>query len=412
MVERLRIARLGARGDGVADSAAGAVYVPYALPGEIVEVEPWPAHADRRHLTKVEVASAERIAPVCGHFGVCGGCALQHVAGARYREWKRGLVVAALARAGVDAPVDDLIDAHGEGRRRAVFHARRNSRDVLEVGFAALKAHHVVPIDRCPVLAPALSGALPTARDIAEVLASTRKPLDIQVTAADAGLDADVRGSGPLTAAQTTALAQVAERRNLVRLTRHGEIVAQRTPPVLTIGRAEVVLPPGAFLQATTAGEAVLARLVALHCRDAKAVADLFCGAGPFALRLAERARVTAIDSDPDALAALRRAAAGTAGLKPVTAQQRDLFRYPLGRSELKAFEAVVFDPPRQGALAQARELAASGVPSVAAVSCDPASFARDARILLEGDYRLVRVIPVDQFLFSAHVELVAHFEK
>jgi 23S rRNA (uracil1939-C5)-methyltransferase len=390
MVERLRIARLGARGDGVADSAAGAVYVPYALPGEIVEVEPWPAHADRRHLTKVEVASAERIAPVCGHFGVCGGCALQHVAGARYREWKRGLVVAALARAGVDAPVDDLIDAHGEGRRRAVFHARRNSRDVLEVGFAALKAHHVVPIDRCPVLAPALSGALPTARDIAEVLASTRKPLDIQVTAADAGL----------------------ERRNLVRLTRHGEIVAQRTPPVLTIGRAEVVLPPGTFLQATTAGEAVLARLVALHCRDAKAVADLFCGVGPFALRLAERARVTAIDSDPDALAALRRAAAGTAGLKPVTAQQRDLFRYPLGRSELKAFEAVVFDPPRQGALAQARELAASGVPSVAAVSCDPASFARDARILLEGDYRLVRVIPVDQFLFSAHVELVAHFEK
>jgi 23S rRNA (uracil1939-C5)-methyltransferase len=412
MVEELRIARLGARGEGVADTAAGAVYVPYALPGEIVEVESWPGHADRRHLIKVEVASAERIAPVCGHFGVCGGCALQHVAGARYREWKRGLVVAALARAGVDAPVDDLIDAHGEGRRRAVFHARRNSRDVLEVGFAALKAHHVVPIDRCPVLAPALSGALPTARDIAEVLASTRKPLDIQVTAADAGLDADVRGSGPLTAAQTTALAQVAERRNLVRLTRHGEIIAQRTPPVLTIGRAEVVLPPGAFLQATTAGEAVLARLVALHCRDAKAVADLFCGAGPFALRLAERARVTAIDNDPDALAALRRAAAGTAGLKPVTAQQRDLFRYPLGRSELKAFEAVVFDPPRQGALAQARELAASGVPSVAAVSCDPASFARDARILLEGDYRLVRVIPVDQFLFSAHVELVAHFEK
>jgi 23S rRNA (uracil1939-C5)-methyltransferase len=412
MVEELRIARLGARGEGVADTAAGAVYVPYALPGEIVEVESWPGHADRRHLIKVEVASAERIAPVCGHFGVCGGCALQHVAGARYREWKRGLVVAALARAGVDAPVDDLIDAHGEGRRRAVFHARRNSRDVLEVGFAALKAHHVVPIDRCPVLAPALSGALPTARDIAEVLASTRKPLDIQVTAADAGLDADVRGSGPLTAAQTTALAQVAERRNLVRLTRHGEIIAQRTPPVLTIGRAEVVLPPGAFLQATTAGEAVLARLVALHCRDAKAVADLFCGAGPFALRLAERARVTAIDNDPDALAALRRAAAGTAGLKPVTAQQRDLFRYPLGRSELKAFEAVVFDPPRQGAQAQARELAASGVPSVTAVSCDPASFARDARILLEGDYRLVRVIPVDQFLFSAHVELVAHFEK
>jgi len=412
MVERLLIARLGARGEGVADTAAGAVYVPHALPGEIVEAEPWPGHADRRRLTKVEVASPERITPVCGHFGVCGGCALQHLATARYRDWKRGLVVAALARAGVDAPVDDLIDAHGEGRRRAVFHARRSARDVLEVGFAALKAHHVVPIERCPILAPALSGALPTARDIAEVLASTRKPLDIQVTATDSGLDVDVRGSGPLTAAQTTALAKVVDRRNLVRLTRHGELVAQRTPPVLAIGRAQVVLPPGAFLQATLAGEAILARLVALHCRNTKTVADLFCGVGPFALRLAERARVTAIDSDAEAVAALRRAAAGTAELKPVTAQQRDLFRYPLGRTELKGFQAVVFDPPRQGAQAQARELAASGVARVAAVSCNPASFARDARILLDGGYRLVRVIPVDQFLFSAHVELVAHFEK
>ena len=412
MVERLLIARLGARGEGVADTAAGAVYVPHALPGEIVEAEPWPGHADRRRLTKVEVASPERITPVCGHFGVCGGCALQHLATARYRDWKRGLVVAALARAGVDAPVDDLIDAHGEGRRRAVFHARRSGRDVLEVGFAALKAHHVVPIERCPILAPALSGALPTARDIAEVLASTRKPLDIQVTATDSGLDVDVRGSGPLMAVQTTALAKVVDRRNLVRLTRHGELVAQRTPPVLAIGRAQVVLPPGAFLQATLAGEAILARLVALHCRNAKTVADLFCGVGPFALRLAERARVTAIDSDAEAVAALRRAAAGTAELKPVTAQQRDLFRYPLGRTELKGFQAVVFDPPRQGAQAQARELATADVARVAAVSCNPASFARDARILLDGGYRLVRVIPVDQFLFSAHVELVAHFEK
>ena len=281
-----------------------------------------------------------------------------------------------------------------------------------EVGFAALKAHHVVPIERCPILAPALSGALPTARDIAEVLASTRKPLDIQVTATDSGLDVDVRGSGPLMAVQTTALAKVVDRRNLVRLTRHGELVAQRTPPVLAIGRAQVVLPPSAFLQATTAGEAILARLVALHSQNAKTVADLFCGVGPFALRLAERARVTAIDSDAEALAALRRAAAGTAELKPVTAQQRDLFRYPLGRTELKGFQAVVFDPPRQGAQAQARELAASGVARVAAVSCNPASFARDVRILLDGGYRLVRVIPVDQFLFSAHVELVAHFEK
>jgi 23S rRNA (uracil1939-C5)-methyltransferase len=412
MVERLVIARLGSRGEGVADTAAGAVYVPYALPGETAEVEPWPGHADRRHLAKLDVASPERIAPICPHFGVCGGCALQHLASTRYRDWKRGLVVTALARAGLDAPVGDLIDAHGHGRRRAVFHARRSARDVLEVGFAALKAHHVVAIDRCPILAPALSGAIAAAWDIAEVLASVCKPLDIQITATDTGLDVDVRGSGPLTAADTTALAHVAERQNLARLTRHGEIVAQRTPSMLGVGRALVMLPPGAFLQATNAGETILAQLVATQCEGAKTVADLFCGIGPFALRLAERAQVTAVDSDKDAVDALRRAAAATPGLKPVAAQQRDLFRRPLMPRELDRLDAVVFDPPRQGAEAQARALAASAVSTVVAVSCNPVTFARDARILVDGGYRIMHIVPVDQFLFSAHVEVVGAFEK
>jgi 23S rRNA (uracil1939-C5)-methyltransferase len=321
MVQRLVIARLGSRGDGIADTAAGTLYVPYALPGETAEVEAWPGHADRRHLIKVDVASPDRIAPICPHFGVCGGCALQHLTTARYRDWKRALVVAALARAGLDAPVDDLIDAHGEGRRRAVFHARVSAHDVIEVGFAAQKGHHVVAIDRCPILAPGLSGAIEAAWAIAEVLAAARKPLDIQVTATDGGLDVDVRGSGPLTAAAMTALARVADRQNLARLTRHGEIVAQRVLPTVGIGRAQVVLPPGAFLQATAAGEANLARLVEAYCAGAGTVADLFCGVGPFGLRLAERARVTAADNDADAILALRRAAAGAKGLKPFAAQ-------------------------------------------------------------------------------------------
>jgi 23S rRNA (uracil1939-C5)-methyltransferase len=412
MTEKLVITRLGSHGEGIADTAAGPLYVPYALPGETAEVQPWPGHADRRRLNRVAAASPARAAPICPHFGACGGCALQHLASGPYRDWKHGLVTAALARAGLDAPVHDVIEAHGEGRRRAVFHARCDAPDVLAVGFAAMKAHRVVAIDRCPVLAPALSGAIAAAWDIAEVLAPARKPLDIQVTASDAGLDVDVRGSGRLTAADTTAVARVAERRNLARLTRHGELVAQRRLPTLTIGRAQAVLPPGTFLQATNAGEAILAQLVVGYCQGARTVADLFCGLGPFALRLAERARITAVDSDADAIAALRRAAAATAGLKPVAAQQRDLFRRPLAASELKGFDAVVFDPPRQGAEAQARELAASTAPTVVAVSCNPTTFARDARILVAAGYRIVQVTPVDQFLFSAHVELVGLFKK
>jgi len=410
LTERLAIVRLGHRGDGIADGDEGPVYVPYTLAGESVAVEAWPGHPDRRRLLRVEQASAERIDPICPHFGICGGCALQHWAPVHYRAWKRDLVATALAHAGVDADVDDLIDAHGEGRRRAVLHARRGTHGVLQVGFAALLAHHIVPIDRCPILSPGLAGAIETAWDIAEELKGEAKPLDIQVTSTETGLDVDVRGSGPLSPQRSGTLARIAESRRLARLTRHGELIAQRAKPVVTMGRAKVSLPPGAFLQATREGEETLARLVTEHVGDAKHVADLFAGVGPFALRLAERARVIAADNEETAIAALRQAAAS--GLKPIDAQRRDLFRRPFLSKELARVDAVVFDPPRQGAEQQARELAASEVPLIVAVSCNHATFARDARILSAGGYRLTGVTPVDQFRYSAHVEIVARFVR
>jgi 23S rRNA (uracil1939-C5)-methyltransferase len=412
MTEQLVINRLAHRGDGLADTPAGPVFVPYTLPGEIVEVERVPGHPDRRHLLQVVTASADRTTPICPHFGVCGGCAVQHWTQTRYHDWKRNLVTAALQQAGLACVVDELIDAHGAGRRRATFHARRGAHDVFEVGFAALRAHRVVAIDRCPVLAPALDGAIKAAWAVAEPLEPQRKPLDIQVTATDAGLDVDVRGSGPLNPNRMGALARIAAERRLARLTRHGELIAQNSSPTVHFGRVRVALPAGAFLQATTAGEAVLAQLVEQYAGPARMIADLFCGIGPFALRLAERARIRAVDLDAAAVAALRQAAAGTIGLKPVEAEARDLFRRPLVAPELKPFDAVVFDPPRQGAEAQARELARSAVPVVVAVSCNPATFARDASLLADGGYRLTAVTPVDQFRYSAHVEIVARFER
>ncbi len=412
MTERLIIARLAHRGDGIADTPAGPLFVAYTLPGETVTVELAPGQPDRRNLLTVENASPERIAPVCPHFGACGGCAMQHWQTDRYREWKRGLVVTALAQAGIDAPVDALIDAHGEGRRRATFHARRGDSGRPEVGFSAARTHDLIPIDACPVLAPSLGGALLAARAIAEALASQGKPLDIQATATEGGLDIDVRGSGELNSARTAGLARVAQSHRLARLTRHGELVAQNTPPAMTMGRATVTLPPGGFLQATTAGEAALAELVLAHTGKAKSVADLFCGVGPFALRLAERARVAAFDLDAAAVGALQQAAKGVSGLKPVEATARDLFRRPLVAQELVPFDAVVFDPPRQGAQVQAAELARSKVPLLIAVSCSAATLARDAKLLLDGGYRLKRVTPVDQFRYSPHVEIVARFER
>jgi 23S rRNA (uracil1939-C5)-methyltransferase len=412
MTEQLTIARIGHRGDGVADTNIGPIYVPYALPGEKVTVESVAGHPDRRHLLNVDHASQERAQPICKHFGVCGGCAMQHWSLAEYLLWKRNLVVEAMEHAGLIAPVEPIIDAHGKGRRRAVLHARRGNDDLLEVGFAAPRAHHIVAIDTCPILSNGLSGAVPAAWAIAELLKPANKPLDIHVTATDGGMDVDVRGSGPLSTKLTTAIAKVAEQHRLARITRHGELVLQRGVPTLKIGRANVPLPPGAFLQATAEGEATLAKLVSGHVGKAKRVADLFSGIGTFALRLAEQARVTAVDSEGLAIKALERATKTTSGLKAVEAATRDLFRSPIMASELKAFDAVVFDPPRQGSERQAQELALSKVPLVVAVSCDAATFARDARILVDGGYKLVTVTPVDQFRYSHHVELVAKFTR
>jgi 23S rRNA (uracil1939-C5)-methyltransferase len=412
LVDRLTIDHIGRQGDGVALTAAGTVYVPYTLPGETVAAEPWPGHPDRGHLLRVETASAARIAPICPHFGVCGGCALQHWQTARYRAWKRHLVVDALRQAGIAAPIDDLIDAHGAGRRRVVLHARGATHGVLEVGLSARQAHRIVPIDRCPILAPGLAGVIEAAWALAEALRPAGKPLDIQATATDAGIDVDIRGSGPLDPQVSLALARVAETHRLARVTRHGELVAQRAAPTVKMGRCTVALPPGAFLQATEEGEATLARLVLAHAGAAKAVADLFAGVGPFALRLAERARVVAADAEEGAIAALSRAAAGASGLKPIRAERRDLFRRPLVAKELAGLDAVVFDPPRQGAQAQAGELANSGVATIIAVSCNAGTFARDAKLLTDAGYRMTAVTPVDQFRYSAHVEIVAKLER
>jgi 23S rRNA (uracil1939-C5)-methyltransferase len=404
----LLVTRMGAQGDAVAMGPSGPLFVPYALPGERVAVT---VEGERARLDAVLDASPERVAPACRHFGRCGGCLLQHWDLAPYLAWKRGLVAEALSREGIAAEVAPVVDAHGAGRRRVIFHARQYGATTV-VGFAERKSHAMVDLAECPVLAPDLAEALPAARAVAQALAPRNKPLDIQVVASATGLDLDVRGSGPLPPALLMDLAQLAERFGLARVTRHGELVLQRAAPVLMMGRARVDLPPAAFLQATAEGEARLAAAVAEGVAGAKRVTDLFAGIGTFALRLAESARVHAVEGHAPAVAALLKAARATAGLKGVTGEARDLFRRPLLPEDLAAFDAVVIDPPRQGAEAQARQLAAAKLGRVVYVSCSAASFARDARVLIDGGFRLGRVTPFDQFRYSPHVELVGVFER
>lgn len=406
--ERLVIQRMGHRGDGVAETAEGPVYIPYVLPGETIEAE---RKGDRAEAVSIVEPSPDRIEPICPHFGTCGGCAVQHWSEEKYRAWKRDLVSSALAQFGIEAMVGEMIDAHGEGRRRAVLHAKRGGRNVLVVGFTGRRSHIVVPIDQCPIFAPALERSLAIAWKLAEPLQPGGKPLDLHFTATDSGLDVDIRGSGPLSPDVMAALASVAREEQLARVTRHGELVVQLVEPTLKVGKATVVPPPGVFLQPTAAGEEALATLVREAAGNARRIADLFCGIGTFALRLAESAQVLAVDSDEAAIAALTKAK-GAPGLRPIETLKRDLFRSPLTAGELVPCKIVVLDPPRQGAEAQVRELAISGASRIVYVSCSPATFARDARILIDGGFTLSRVVPVDQFRYSAHVELVGVFDR
>ncbi len=400
------IVGLDSRGEGVTDAGRT---VAFALPGERVYIR---IAEKRAELVGVSSASPERATPFCRFFGTCGGCAAQHMSETLYRDWKRGLVVDALARNKIEAEVAPLIDAHGTGRRRATFHARFPHGEPDEVGFMRARSHAMVPIDACPLLAPVRAGSVGAARALAADLRGLQKPLDASVTATLEGLDVDLRGSGPLGPAETAKLVRTAEALDLARVSNQGAVVIERRPPRVAFGEALVALPPGGFLQATEAGEARLAAIAVEALAEARKVADLFSGAGAFALRLARAHEVSAVDLDAAALRALSRAAGETAGLRPVATKGRDLFRRPLSAAELAAFDGVLFDPPRAGAEAQTREIAASRVPVVVAVSCSATTFARDARTLIEGGYRVGTVAPIDQFRFSPHVEIVAVFRR
>jgi 23S rRNA (uracil1939-C5)-methyltransferase len=349
--------------------------------------------------------------PFCPYYGTCGGCQLQHVSDDAARRWKIERLERALAARAVPLPGDGIayVPAEGEGRRRLTLHARRD-RGTLVVGYMAARSHRITAINACPVAVPALRRA-PVV--VAALAAATGrfKALDAQLTASATGIDCDLRGIDPAPE-QRAALAATADRHDLARLTIDGEPLALRRRPVVMMGPAAVALPPQSFLQATERGEAELARLAVAACDGARRVADLFCGVGPFALRLAETMPVLAFDADPTSIKALRQAAAATPGLKPVTAEPRDLFRHPLSAQELQAVDAVVFDPPRQGAEAQARTLARAKLRCIIAVSCDPRTFARDAAILHQAGWQLTSLTIVDQFRWTRHLEIAAVFRR
>ena len=404
--QQLTIARLGAQGDGIADTPAGVVYVAFTLSGETVRAE---VDGERGRLIEVLTGSADRTLPICRHFARCGGCTAQHMAPERYLAWKADQLRAAFTQRGLVIEPKPVVAIGPGQRRRAVFSAIRTGRGVV-LGFHEAGTHDIVDLECCPVLSPEIEKALPGLRALIEPLLSRRGEARITVTAADNGLDVSVEEtSRELDAALRSEVAKAAADLRLVRFAVGGDQIYESAAPELRFGKATAIPPAGVFLQASREAERRMAELIlAALPKRTKRVADLFCGLGTFTFPLAARTEILAIDGDAKAIEALKRAANHATALKPIEARTRDLFREPLSRKELEGFDAVVMDPPRAGAKAQSEMLAKSKVGTVIAVSCAPATLARDVRILVDAGYKLESITPIDQFVFSAHVEAVA----
>jgi len=404
----LQINELGWHGDGIADVDGKRVFVPFTLAGESVRAM---VTGIRARLLEVLQASPEREEAQCKYVGKCGGCAVQHMALDPYRQWKRHVIEQALINRHIESPVEDLIDAHGSGRRRVTLHVQ-NVDGQIQAGFMQAHSHKLVDIESCPILVPELSNATNIARDLAGHLLKSSKGLNVQLTLSETGLDCLITGAGELDLDARMGLSDCANEYDLARLCVGEDMVLEHRAPVLTFGAGKVILPPGGFLQATLSGEEILSKIVLDGVSGAKKIADLYCGIGPFSMRMAAHSPVMSFDNDAAAIAALKTAAHHVQGQKPITAEIRDLGENPLHSSELDSFDAVVFDPPRAGAEAQAREIASSKVATVIAVSCHAATFSHDASILIDGGYRLEKVTPVDQFRFAGHVEMVGVFKR
>jgi 23S rRNA (uracil1939-C5)-methyltransferase len=379
--------------------------VPYTAPGDLVRVE------DGR-LVEIVEPGPHRVLPVCRHFGVCGGCALQHLDDETYRAFKRDLVVQTLAQRGIEqVAVDASMAVAPQTRRRASLKALKQKGET-KIGFNARQSHAVVDMHECHVLTPELFVLVGKLRVLMHAILRDGEQAELHLTEADNGFDLSLKTKRASTPAVTAQIAPRAAQTGLIRVTEGSEPLAEFEAPRLKIAGVDIRLPPESFLQSTTESERFLQSYVLENIGKAKSVADLFCGIGTFSLPLAAQAKVQAFDSDAAMIAALTAAARGAKGLKPLAAERRDLFRRPLMAAELNGFDAIVLDPPHAGAAAQTEQIAKSKTGRVVYVSCSPASFARDARTLIDGGFRLAAVTPVDQFLWSAQLELAARFER
>ncbi len=418
-----RVVALGSAGDGVVETAAGSFFVPFVLPGERVRIDLVRDRRGRWRVRRHELLEtvSERRLPVCRHFGRCGGCALQHLPDNALARWIHTRIRTALATQKIDASTVSVappaISPPGS-RRRLVLHALKGKDGRVVLGLHGRESHHLIAIDECPVARPALVALLPALRRAMVDVLEPRGNADLTLTETQAGIDLLIRRCALPDLAAIEASVRLAEQGDLAAVSWSDggapEVLIQRREPRIDLAGVPVPFPSGAFLQATRQGESALRRAVTDWMKDAPRVIDLFAGLGTFSLPLAARgAHVLAVEGEARLLTAAANAAEHAGFGDRFAVAHRDLFRRPFHVRELASFDAMIFDPPRAGAKEQMRMLEeAAGPQRIVAISCNPNTFARDARMLIDKGWRLVEIRPVAQFLWSPHLELAALFER
>lgn len=404
---RLTIEALGAQGDGIAHHDGHSIFLPETLPGEVVELDL--SDDGVGDVTLIET-SPHRVEPPCPHFGMCGGCTMQHVNFDTYAAWKRDIVVSAFAQAGLDVSIDPLVTCAPHERRRVTLTASNTAAGMI-VGFNEEGSNTVLALTDCKVMSPGIFQLLPVLTKIAATCVPPGKTASIIVLETETGYDCAFDAKHDITDDMRRGITKVIDTTPIVRLSFNGEIIITSAQPIIRFDAIACTPPPGGFTQAVKSIEDAMAALVTSHLGKSKTVVDLFSGSGTFTLALARKCAVHAVEGEVAAVQALERAwreNAAVEKLRTVTTEKRDLFRSPLTRVELNDYRGAVFDPPRAGAEGQMAALAKSTVEKVAAVSCNPTTLVRDLTVLVDAGFTLEKVVPLDQFLWTPHVEVVA----
>lgn len=406
----LKIDHVGALGDGIASTDNGPVFVPFVLVGETIIAD---VSNSRGTIVDIKSPSADRIAPICKHFGSCGGCAAQHMNEDAYKAWKLDIANQALQKGGIDYKIETINACQPGERRRVVLTAER-SNEGTKLGYHQAVSHELVAIDECPVAHPDIIKHLDLFREIAQIITPHSKTSQLTILLCENGFDVAISGKFELKDATIHTAAQKVTSSSVVkRLAFNNEVLVEASAPALTFGDTLIQVPTGSFAQASKRAELEMIALVTKHLKSCKKTVDLFSGCGTFTFPLAQKCAVHAVETSGPALNAIDRGFRSRQGLKPITTERRDLYRSPLVRENLKPYQGVIFDPPRAGAEVQSKQLArALNIKKVAAVSCNPTTLARDLDLLIKGGFKIKSITAIDQFLWSPHVEMVALLER